>query len=165
MWTDNDEEMDVGHFGFVIEIDPVGRETRTVIRGRPGRMVSSNERRLRGKLGATNNIVSTARGVAVIERLNQDGRRALVRVLRGDEQRAALEELGHPELDPNPTDTEAAGIEIDMDPPNGPVVAYTADAKDVDAAIPAGWAIDYSRLSVDFAAGTYRAPLVRLPAT
>lgn len=53
-------------------------------------------------------------------------------------------------------------IEIDLHTPNGPIVEYGAedDAETVEAAVPAGWRVDWETTAYRLASGRYRAPLV-----
>ena len=67
-----------------------------------------------------------------------------------------------------PSATPNDGPEVDMDGPAGPTVTYRGECRqeDVDAALPAGWAADYSsQIAVGSGDWRYfRAPLVEVAA-
>lgn len=100
MWTNNDDNNRVGDLVFLFEVCPQGRENRAVARSKPGRTNLSNERRITGWLGETNNTSTYALGVGRVTRLNASGDRARVRVLADQDLAEALEVLGHPDLLP-----------------------------------------------------------------
>lgn len=56
-------------------------------------------------------------------------------------------------------------IEIDLDTPNGPVVEYGPedDAEAVEAAVPAGWTVDWETPAYKLSTGRRRSPLAREP--
>lgn len=55
-----------------------------------------------------------------------------------------------------------AEIETNMDTPNGPIVEYGPDdeIEDVEAAIPAGWRVDWETAAYKLSTGRRRSPLV-----
>lgn len=93
-WVDNDEKFYPGDRGFVILQAPEGKEPRTIIRAKPGRDSETNARVLHGQLGRG----AQALGVAEVVKINRKGDRARVAILAGHDARAALEDLGHPEM-------------------------------------------------------------------
>ncbi len=103
LWIDDEGTMDDfghidnGELAFLVERfnENTGRTTYYLSR-RPPHTNRSNEPRLNGWCGTTNNIAKYGRGLAKIVRRAKNGRAMLVPVAPTAE---ALEELGYPELE------------------------------------------------------------------
>jgi hypothetical protein len=92
---------EVGEAVFLKRVHHVmdgGRE-RLVIDSRPAITNQSREPRLFGWCGTTNDVALYGDGVGRVVRVTKNDR-AQVKCLFGDEQAAALEELGYPEMAP-----------------------------------------------------------------
>lgn len=102
-WIDC-EDGSITH-GYLVETVHNGR-TSWSIRERPLRTNQSNEARLTGWCGETDNKSRFARGVVRVISRNAGGDRARIAPVTGAELAAWLERDGHPEL--NPFDAPAA---------------------------------------------------------
>jgi len=102
MWMDASGDFSQpGDVAFVLEVSPQQKADYYVARSSPGRTNRSNEPRLTGWLGETNNVSTHALGVwEVVRQAAANGDRIEVRKLVGSELLQALEELGYPELAP-----------------------------------------------------------------
>jgi hypothetical protein len=101
-----------GDVAFVLEVSPQGKADYYVARQSPGRTNRSNEARLTGWLGETNNVNTDALGVwEVVRQAAANGDRIEVRKLDGAELLQALEELGYPELAPEPQPRPGVDVE------------------------------------------------------
>jgi hypothetical protein len=90
----------VGQVGFLLEEQNVavnGDEVFSLC-DHPGHTDFSHAARLSGWLGTTDDIYRAAHGLGRVTRIARNGR-ALVVALTSDEQVAALEELGYPDLE------------------------------------------------------------------
>jgi hypothetical protein len=88
-----------GQIGFIIERSPsLTQDGPSLVGlGRPAHTNQSHEPRLEGWCGTTNGIAVHAHGVGCVMQVYKNGRAKVVR-LRGAEERAALAELGYPDL-------------------------------------------------------------------
>ncbi len=98
MWIDSSDER--GTIGYLVEtIDNNNRGRASFsLRERPLRTNQSNEPRLSGWCGETDNRSRHASGVWQVIRVNKAGGRAQIRRLEGDALAAFLETDGHPDL-------------------------------------------------------------------
>lgn len=99
-WIDSDAT--TGTTGYLVEtINNNARGAQSFsIRERPLRTNQSNEPRLSGWCGETNNLSRFARGVWKVVRTNKDGTRAQIVRVEGADLAAFLEADGYPELIP-----------------------------------------------------------------
>ena len=97
-WIDADIG-NVGQIGYLVETVYNGR-TSWSLRERPLRTNRSNEPRLTGWCGETDNRSRTAHGVWKVARINGTGDRAQIVPVDGDELARFLEADGHPDLIP-----------------------------------------------------------------
>lgn len=102
MWMDSaDRFSHSGDVAFVLEVSPQQKADYYVARSSPGRTNRSNEPRLTGWLGETNNVSTHAIGVwKVVRQATCSAHRVEARRLEGAELAAALLDLGYPELTP-----------------------------------------------------------------
>lgn len=98
-WIDisDNETTAIGTIGYLVGTTSAGRETFS-LRERPLRTNQSNEPRLYGWCGETNNKSRAAYGVWKIVRVNKAGDRAQIVMLHAAELTAWLEADGHPGL-------------------------------------------------------------------
>jgi hypothetical protein len=98
MWIDSDTYgMQVGQVGFLVKTErhERGMPTRRHLQSRPAHTNMSNEPRLTGWCGTTNNVATFAEGLARVVRIAQNGRALVERV---KPTRAVLKSLGYPDL-------------------------------------------------------------------
>jgi hypothetical protein len=99
-WIGPDDGLAVGVVGFLIlRSNNNDRSERYVLSDWPAQTNVSREPRLTGWCGETNNVSTHAEGLVRVERMARNGRAYVVQ-LAGADLRAALEELGYPELAP-----------------------------------------------------------------
>ena len=97
-WIGPDESLNLGDKGFLIEFSNSVRHTeRWELRDTPAHTNQSNQPRLEGWCGSTNDLSTSAHGMGKVIRVAKNGR-CLIQTLEGDELAAALEELGYPDL-------------------------------------------------------------------
>lgn len=98
-WIGPDESLAVGDIGFLIEnsSEMNGGWERWELRDTPPYTNRSKMPRLNGWCGSYNNVSTNGHGIGKVIRVAKNGR-CLIQTLEGDEQQAALEELGYPEL-------------------------------------------------------------------
>ena len=101
-WIDCDDyETKIGTTGYLVEtVNNNARATTWAIRERPLHTNQSNQPRLYGWCGETDNKSRFARGVVRVAALNKAGDRCRVSRLVGAELAAWLERDGYPELVP-----------------------------------------------------------------
>lgn len=101
LWIDQDACCDVadGDVGFLIQRSPQGRADTYHLRRHPARTNGSHEPKLYGWCGETDNVSVYAEGLARVVKVAKNGRR---RVAQVDPTAELLEELGYPELTPEP---------------------------------------------------------------
>ena len=98
MWIGPDENLNVGDVGFLVQIEnPVKGTDRYDFRDTPPTTNQSYQPKLYGWCGGYNDTNTYGRGMVKVERMAKNNR-AFVRKLDGKELKAALEELGYPEL-------------------------------------------------------------------
>lgn len=103
-WIDcNDFDTKIGNIGYLVETTNNNARGATTLslRDRPLRTNQSNEPRLTGWCGETDNKSRTARGVWKVARLNKACDRALLVQVTGADLAAFLADDGHPELIPD----------------------------------------------------------------
>ncbi len=101
-WIGPDENLTIGEIGFLVRLhQEIEGWERVILRDTPVYTHRSRQPLLEGWCGSFNNLSTYGEGMAKVERIARNGR-ALVRSLDGDELVAALEELGYPELTPDP---------------------------------------------------------------
>jgi hypothetical protein len=99
MWIGGGYEDDykVGQIGFLIETSPQDRASWYTLSYHPAHTNQSHEPKLYGWCGSYNNTSTNARGLVKVLKVAKNGR-AMVAGLTVEEQQAALEELGYPDL-------------------------------------------------------------------
>jgi hypothetical protein len=97
-WIGPDENLKLNDVGFLIRFDNsnTGAE-RWELRDTPACKNISHEPVLNGWCGSYNNISTNATGMSKVVRVARNGR-CLVQSIDGQELKAALEELGYPDL-------------------------------------------------------------------
>ena len=104
-WIDIDlggDFSNVGERGYLVEtLNTSTGRTSLALHERPLRTNQSNEPRLAGWCGETNNRSRYARGVWEIRRFNKAMDRAQIARVEGDDLAAFLERDGYPELTPS----------------------------------------------------------------
>jgi len=98
-WIDCELSAMPGLTGYLVETVHDGKVSWS-LRERPLRTNQSNEPRLMGWCGETNNRSRTAHGVVEIVKVNKANDRAMVARLRGERLASFLESDGYPELIP-----------------------------------------------------------------
>jgi hypothetical protein len=107
MWIGPDETLEVGDVGFLVERRDITRGSATFsLQERPPYTNQSNEPRLEGWCGTWNDLSTHGRGCARVIKVARNGR-ALVKTLSGSELSAVVEELGYPDLAPEPQERGA----------------------------------------------------------
>jgi hypothetical protein len=99
-WIGPDESLNVGDVGFLIEFSNPSKSETWTLRDTPAHTNQSHQPRLHGWCGSWNNTNTNAHGMVKVVKVAKNGRAQVVQ-LEGDELRAALEELGYPELMPD----------------------------------------------------------------
>jgi len=96
MWIDG-EDATVGAVAFLVRRSPQQGADSHHLQDRPARTNQSNEPRLNGWCGTTNNVAVYACGVVRVARIAANGRAQVV-PLSGPRLTAALDTLGWPSL-------------------------------------------------------------------
>lgn len=94
-----DVETSLGEAGFLVEVCPQGKASRWLLRTRPQVTNDSQEPRLVGWCGETDNVSRFARGLARATVFTPNGRARIYPVV-GEDCKTALELLAYPELLP-----------------------------------------------------------------
>lgn len=95
---DEISSFNVGDVGFLIrKYHATKGWEKFELRDHPGKTNMSLEIKLDGWLGSTNDISATALGVWKVVRVAKNGRAQVAR-LEGNDEAAALEELGYPDI-------------------------------------------------------------------
>ncbi len=85
-WVNEASGITVGELVFVVEVSPQSKAEYSEARVTPGRTNMSNEAKLRGWLGDTNNVSRHARGAGrIMRRSRRDDSRVLVELLSDDD--------------------------------------------------------------------------------
>lgn len=98
-WVDGDMGEKIGDVGYVVSVERDGY-SRWSLRDRPGHTNQSNEPRLEGWCGTTDNRALHAHGVGRIVAMNRRGDRLRVEYLEGRELAEFLVSDGYPRLVP-----------------------------------------------------------------
>jgi hypothetical protein len=113
VWIDNDHHgLKLGHVGYLVEtLNTATGKACWSVRDRPLRTNRSNELRLRGFCGETNNHSRTAHGVVIVAEVNGSMSRARIASVVGAHLAEFLRSDGYPELvpdEPSTTSTPAS---------------------------------------------------------